>query len=82
MQAATAHRDAETQGIDQMEELQGRIQARQALIDEEQTSVDERIAEATKPAVSRRDEKAGAHDRLEAEVEALRCAPTTTSNLK
>ena len=65
--------EAEAHEREQLEELGDRIQSRQQLIKEEQVSVEQKIAEATRPGAAKRDEKAQAHSRLAAEVEDLRC---------
>ncbi|KAK9826333.1 hypothetical protein WJX74_009762 [Apatococcus lobatus] len=71
-QASHEYEEAEAHGREQLEELGARIQSRQQLIREEQESVEQKIAEATRPATAKRDDKAETHARLETEVEQLR----------
>ena len=75
MQAILEHEETEAHGREQLEELGERIRSRQQLIQEEQESVEQKIAEATRPATAKRDRKAEVHAGLQAEVEALRYSP-------
>lgn len=59
-----------------MEELKGRITARQDWIAREQESVDSKIEEATRPVAAQRTEAAQQHSALDEQVKELRCAPT------
>lgn len=59
-----------------MEELKGRITARQDWIAREQDSVDSKIEEATRPVAAQRTEAAQHHTALDEQVKELRCAPT------
>lgn len=68
-----------------MEELKGRITARQDWIAKEQDSVDSKIEEATRPVAAQRTEAAQQHSALDEQVKELRCAlflpPPLTSHL-
>lgn len=55
-----------------MEELKGRITARQDWIAREQESVDSKIEEATRPVAAQRSEAAQEHSALDEEVKELR----------
>ena len=55
-----------------MEELKGRIAARQDWIAREQESVDSKIEEATRPVAAHRSQAAQQHTALQQEVEELR----------
>lgn len=58
-----------------MEELKGRITARQDWIAREQESVDSKIEEATRPVAAQRAEAAQEHSALDDQVKELRYKP-------
>lgn len=73
LQEASKLADSIAASEEHVEELKGRISARQDWIAQEQDSVDRKIEEATRPVAAQRTEAAQQHATLEAEVEELRC---------